>query len=133
MYDPDELDGEQRERKLRMKLNNMFKNFTNKMQEAAESDSSRRKRLDFDTGFKKMAFRGVIKNSMELIYPATECLFELTQNPAMVRRPPPFGALRVPSLRLAPLALMSRHLHSPSPPLHPHSGHHAGRDRARSL
>ena len=83
-YDPDELDEEQRERKLRKKLNELFKRFTEKVQDAAESDPSRKSRLDFDTGFKKMAFKGVTKNSMETIYPATECLFEITQNPAIV-------------------------------------------------
>ena len=119
MYDPDELDGEQRERKLRMKLNNMFKNFTNKMQEAAELDTSRRKRLDFDTGFKKMAFRGVIKNSMELIYPATECLFELTQNPAMVRCAPA-SATRHPFVRSSfPFLTALDHRPRSAPPLPP--------------
>merc|ERR1712159_661800 len=65
MYDPDELDEEQRERQLRKKLNEMFKEFCKKMERVA----------------KHHGFHGVPNREMVLIQPTVRCLVNLTETP----------------------------------------------------
>lgn len=78
MYDPDELDEEQRERQLRKKLNEMFKEFCKKMERVAKHH---RFHLEFDIPYRDLGFHGVPNREMVLIQPTVRCLVNLTETP----------------------------------------------------
>ncbi|CAN0487238.1 unnamed protein product, partial [Hapterophycus canaliculatus] len=54
-YDPDEMMEEQRERGLRKRLNNAFKDFASKVTKAASRDGQS---LEFDIPFDQLGFGG---------------------------------------------------------------------------
>lgn len=81
MYDPDELDEEQRERHLRKKLNEMFKEFCKKMERVAKQHHYD---LEFDIPYRDLSFHGVPNREMVLIQPTVHCLVNLTETPFFI-------------------------------------------------
>jgi hypothetical protein len=75
-YDPDELEEEQRERALRNRMNQEFKNFVHKVEEQAKD-------LEFDIPYRELGFYGVPPHNKAtcFIMPAVNALVELTEPP----------------------------------------------------
>jgi len=75
-YDPDELQEEQEERRLKNKMNQEFQNFYRKIEEQAGS-------IEFDVPYRELGFFGVPPHnkSTQFIMPAVNALVELTEPP----------------------------------------------------
>jgi nucleosome binding factor SPN SPT16 subunit len=78
MHDPDELDEEQRERKLRKRLNDMFKEYAKKVQKISEefADTGVRggRAVRVDTPFRDLGFFGTVGREMSPIFPTVYTL-----------------------------------------------------------
>lgn len=81
MNDPDELDDEQRERQLRKKLNEAFKDFSMKVESVAKKNGFN---LEFDIPYRELGFQGTPNKEMVYIMPTLNCLVNLTENPFFV-------------------------------------------------
>mmetsp|Transcript_15989 Transcript_15989/g.64504 ORF Transcript_15989/g.64504 Transcript_15989/m.64504 type:complete len:571 (+) Transcript_15989:474-2186(+) len=81
MYDPDELDEEQKERTLRKKLNEMFKEFCKRVERVAKAYDVD---LEFDIPYRDLGFHGVPHREMVLIQPTVHCLVALIETPFFV-------------------------------------------------
>ena len=82
MYDPDELDEEQRERQLKKRLNDTFKAFCQKVEGVAEKN--RQDLCNFDIPYRDLGFNGVVHKEMVFLQPSVNCLVSLTEVPAFV-------------------------------------------------
>ncbi|CAM9902691.1 unnamed protein product [Ascophyllum nodosum] len=80
-YDPDEMVEEQRERQLRKRLNNHFKDFAAKVTRAARFDGQH---LEFDIPFDQLGFQGKPFKEMVFIQPTTYALINVTDFPFFV-------------------------------------------------
>lgn len=78
MYDPDELDEENRERQLRQRLNATFKEFCGKVEAVAERDGTS---MNFDIPYRELGFFGVPHKDMVFLQPSVNCLVNLTELP----------------------------------------------------
>jgi len=83
MYDPDEVDEEQRERKLKRKLNQLFKKFQQRVNNLLEQKLGKDP-IDFDVPYRELGFNGAPQKEMVKIYPCTRCLVSLTEYPFFV-------------------------------------------------
>ncbi|OWZ17375.1 FACT complex subunit SPT16 [Phytophthora megakarya] len=81
MYDPDELDEENRERALREKLNTTFKEFCHKMESVSERHG---KPVVFDIPYRELGFMGTPFKEMVLLQPSVHCLVSLTDMPFFI-------------------------------------------------
>lgn len=81
MYDPDELDEENRERALREKLNTTFKEFCHKMEGVSERYG---KPVVFDIPYRELGFMGTPFKEMVLLQPSVHCLVSLTDMPFFI-------------------------------------------------
>lgn len=81
MYDPDELDEENRERALREKLNTTFKEFCHKMESVSERHG---KPVVFDIPYRELGFMGTPFKEMVLLQPSVHCLVSLTDTPFFI-------------------------------------------------
>ena len=81
MYDPDEMDDEQRERQLRKKLNHAFKEFCKKVDTVAKKNGYN---LEFDIPYTDLGFTGNPHKEMVAIMPTLNCLVNLTETPFFV-------------------------------------------------
>ncbi|KAF0682668.1 Aste57867_25227 [Aphanomyces stellatus] len=81
MYDPDELDEENRERALREKLNTTFKDFCQKVERVSESID---KTIAFDIPYRELGFSGTPFKEMVLLQPTVHCLVSLTEFPFFI-------------------------------------------------
>ncbi|CAI5741519.1 unnamed protein product [Hyaloperonospora brassicae] len=81
MYDPDELDEENRERALREKLNTTFKEFCHKMESVSERHG---KSVVFDIPYRELGFMGTPFKEMVLLQPSVHCLVSLTDMPFFI-------------------------------------------------
>jgi nucleosome binding factor SPN SPT16 subunit len=81
MYDPDELDEEQRERALKKRLNQMFKDFSGKVEKVAEREGYT---VQFDVPYRELGFNGCPHKEMVLLQPSVHCLMNLTESPTFV-------------------------------------------------
>ncbi|TMW55175.1 hypothetical protein Poli38472_013937 [Pythium oligandrum] len=81
MYDPDELDEENRERALREKLNTTFKEFCHKMEGVSERYG---KPVVFDIPYRELGFTGTPFKEMVLLQPTVHCLVSLTDMPFFI-------------------------------------------------
>ena len=81
MYDPDEMDDEQRERQLRKKLNEAFKEFCKKVDAVAKRNKYT---LEFDIPYRDLGFIGNPHKEMVTIMPTLNCLVNLTETPFFV-------------------------------------------------
>lgn len=78
MYDPDEMDDEQRERQLRKRLNEAFKEFCRKVESVARKNGYS---LEFDIPYRDLGFTGNPHKEMVTIQPTLNCLCNLTETP----------------------------------------------------
>jgi len=81
MYDPEEMDDEQRERQLRKKLNEAFKDFCRKVEKVAQKNGFT---LEFDIPYRDLGFIGNPHKEMVYIMPTLNCLVNLTETPFFV-------------------------------------------------
>jgi nucleosome binding factor SPN SPT16 subunit len=81
MYDPDEMDDEQRERQMRKKLNQAFKDFCKKVDAVAKKNGYE---LEFDIPYRDLGFTGNPHKEMVTIMPTLNCLVNLTETPFFV-------------------------------------------------
>jgi len=81
MYDPDEMDDEQRERQLRKRLNEAFKDFCRKVENVARKNGFS---LEFDIPYRDLGFTGNPHKEMVFIQPTLHCLCNLTETPFFV-------------------------------------------------
>jgi nucleosome binding factor SPN SPT16 subunit len=81
MYDPDEMDDEQRERQLRKRLNQAFKDFCKKVDAVAKKNGYQ---LEFDIPYRDLGFIGNPHKEMVQILPTLNCLVNLTETPFFV-------------------------------------------------
>jgi len=81
MYDPEEMDDEQRERQLRRKLNDAFKEFCRKVEIVARKNGFS---LEFDIPYRDLGFQGNPHKEMVYIMPTLNCLVNLTETPFFV-------------------------------------------------
>jgi len=81
MYDPDEMDDEQRERQLRKKLNQAFKEFCRKVESTAKKNGYS---LEFDIPYRDLGFNGTPHNQMVFVQPTLNCLVNVTDTPFFV-------------------------------------------------
>lgn len=81
MYDPDEMDDEQRERQLKKRLNEAFKDFARKVETVARKNGYS---LEFDIPYRDLAFTGNPHKEMVSIQPTLNCLCNLTETPFFV-------------------------------------------------
>lgn len=81
MYDPDEMDDEQRERQLRKRLNGAFKDFCKKVDAVAKKNGYQ---LEFDIPYRDLGFIGNPHKEMVKILPTLNCLVNLTETPFFV-------------------------------------------------
>lgn len=81
MYDPDEMDDEHRERQLRKKLNQAFKEFCKKVDAVAKKSGYE---LEFDIPYRDLGFTGNPHKEMVNITPTLNCLVNLTETPFFV-------------------------------------------------
>jgi len=81
MYDPDEMDDEQRERQLRKRLNEAFKEFCRKVESVARKNGYS---LEFDIPYRDLGFTGNPHKEMVSIQPTLNCLCNLTETPFFV-------------------------------------------------
>lgn len=78
MYDPDEVDDEQRERQLRKRLNQAFKEFCKKVDTVAKKNNHS---VEFDIPYRDLGFQGNPHKEMVFIQPTLNCLCNLTETP----------------------------------------------------
>ena len=81
MYDPDEMDDEQRERQLKKRLNVAFKEFAKKVETVARKNGYS---FEFDVPYRDLAFTGNPHKEMVSIQPTLNCLCNLTETPFFV-------------------------------------------------
>lgn len=81
MYDPDEMDDEQRERQLRKRLNEAFKQFCQRVDKVAKSNDYQ---VEFDIPYRDLGFTGNPHKEMVSIVPTLNCLVNLTETPFFV-------------------------------------------------
>lgn len=81
MYDPDEMDDEQRERQLRKRLNQAFKEFCKKVDAVAKRHGHE---VEFDIPYRDLGFTGNPHREMVPIMPTLNCLVNLTETPFFV-------------------------------------------------
>jgi nucleosome binding factor SPN SPT16 subunit len=82
MYDPDEMDDEQRERQLRKRLNLAFKEFCKKVDAVAKNNGYTS--LEFEIPYRDLGFTGTPNKEMVTIMPTLNCLINLTETPFFV-------------------------------------------------
>ena len=83
MYDPDEIEEEQRERDREKRIHKEFSGFCRKVQDIWEKDFPNLN-LEFDSPYHDLAFDGVPFKSTVRILPTASCLVELTEFPPLV-------------------------------------------------
>jgi predicted aspartyl protease len=81
MYDPDEMDDEQRERQLRKRLNQAFKDFCKKVDAVAKKNNYE---VEFDIPYRDLGFTGNPHKEMVFVQPTLNCLVNLTETPFFV-------------------------------------------------
>lgn len=83
VYDPDELEDEQRERERRNRVNSDFLAFTKRCQEVWEKDFAEME-LEFDIPFRELGFPGVPFKTSSFVIPTVNCLVDLVETPFLV-------------------------------------------------
>lgn len=82
MYDPDEVQEEQRELALRKRLDKLFADFARELTVVMEREL--RVSVEFQRPYREMGFTGVPSREMVLLQPSADCLVNLTENPPFV-------------------------------------------------
>ncbi|GAB4820394.1 hypothetical protein N2152v2_007440 [Parachlorella kessleri] len=84
MYDPDEIEEEQRERERRNSINRQFSQFVKRVQQDIWERDYSDLNLEFEIPFRELGFFGVPSRSSAFIMPTVNCLVELTEMPFTV-------------------------------------------------
>ena len=84
MYDPDEIEEEQRERERRNKINKQYSQFVKRVQQDIWERDYGDLNLEFEIPFRELGFHGVPARSTAFIMPTVNCLVELTEMPFTV-------------------------------------------------
>ena len=84
MYDPDEIEEEQRERERRNQINKEFSQFIKRVQQDIWERDYGDLNLEFEIPFRELGFHGVPARSTSFIMPTVNCLIELTEMPFTV-------------------------------------------------
>ncbi len=84
MYDPDEIEEEQRERERRNQINRQFSQFVKRVQQDIWERDFGDLNLEFEIPFRELGFFGVPARSTSFIMPTVNCLVELTEMPFTV-------------------------------------------------
>lgn len=84
MYDPDEIEEEQRERERRNQVNKDFSQFIKKVQQDIWERDFGDLNLEFEIPFRELGFYGVPSRSTSFVMPTVNCLVELTEMPFTV-------------------------------------------------
>ena len=77
-YDPDEMEEEQREREMKKRLNNAFKDFCKKVERVAKHYQFS---VEFDRPYVDLGFYGNCHKEMVFIQPTSNCLINVTETP----------------------------------------------------
>ncbi|KAF2110330.1 FACT complex subunit-domain-containing protein [Lophiotrema nucula] len=88
--DEEEFEQEQEERRRRAQLDKEFKNFAEKIADAARNEN-----VSVDIPYRELGFNGVPSRSSVLIQPTTDCLVQLTE--------PPFTCLTLAEIEIVHL------------------------------
>jgi nucleosome binding factor SPN SPT16 subunit len=88
--DEEEFEQEQEERRRRAQLDKEFKNFAEKIADAARNEN-----VSVDIPYRELGFNGVPSRSSVLIQPTTDCLVQLTE--------PPFTCITLAEIELVHL------------------------------
>eukprot|EP00850_Spirogloea_muscicola_P019987 SM000204S05849 [mRNA] locus=s204:8425:11196:- [translate_table: standard] len=83
MYDPDEIEEEQRERERRNKINQEFQSYVKRVQDQWERDFKDLD-LEFDIPFRELGFYGVPFKDSSFIVPSVNCLVNFIDTPFLV-------------------------------------------------
>ena len=84
MYDPDEIEEEQRERERRNQINKEFSQFIKRVQQDIWERDFGDLNLEFEIPFRELGFHGVPARSTAFVMPTVNCLVELTEMPFTV-------------------------------------------------
>ena len=84
MYDPDEIEEEQRERERRNQINREFSQFIKRVQQDIWERDFSDLNLEFEIPFRELGFHGVPSRSTAFVMPTVNCLVELTEMPFTV-------------------------------------------------
>ena len=90
MHDEEEFEQEQEERRRRAALDREFKNFAEKVQNAAQEDG-----VSVDIPVRDLGFNGVPNRSNVFMQPTTDCLVQLSE--------PPFTVITLDEIEIAHL------------------------------
>ena len=90
LHDEEEFEQEQEERRRRASLDREFKNFAEKIQNAAHEEN-----VTVDIPFRELGFNGVPNRSNVFMQPTTDCLVQLTE--------PPFTTITLEEIEIAHL------------------------------
>ncbi len=80
-YDPDEIEEEQRERVLKKRLNDLFKDFAQKVQQVAQAHDHT---LEFDAPYRDLAFSGTPHREMVTVHFSAQCILSISEAPFFV-------------------------------------------------
>ncbi|CAL8465250.1 g4785 [Coccomyxa elongata] len=84
MYDPDELEEEQRERDTKNRINKTFHSFMKHVQQDVWERDHGDLQLEFEVPFRELGFSGVPHRTTGFIMPTVNCLVELIEMPFTV-------------------------------------------------
>ena len=84
MYDPDEIEEEQRERERRNQINKDFSQFVKRVQQDIWERDFGDLNLEFEIPFRELGFYGVPHRSTAFVMPTVNCLVELSEMPFTV-------------------------------------------------
>eukprot|EP00891_Asterochloris_glomerata_P001119 jgi/Astpho2/1119/Aster-07668 len=84
MYDPDEIEEEQREREQRNKINKVYQQYVKKVQQDVWERDHGDLNLEFEIPFRELGFNGVPFRSTAFVMPTVNCLVELVEMPFTV-------------------------------------------------
>jgi nucleosome binding factor SPN SPT16 subunit len=80
-YDPDEIEEEQRERVLKKRLNDLFKDFAQRVQAVAQAHDHA---LEFDAPYRDLAFTGTPHREMVTVHFSAQCILSVSEAPFFV-------------------------------------------------
>lgn len=80
-YDPDEIEEEQRERVLKKRLNDLFKDFAQRVQQVAQAHDHL---LEFDAPYRDLAFSGTPHREMVTVHFSAQCIMSVSEAPFFV-------------------------------------------------
>ncbi|KAM7270337.1 hypothetical protein ACFE04_029551 [Oxalis oulophora] len=84
VYDPDEIEEENRERERKNKMNMVFQSFMNRVNDLWGQPQFKDFDLEFDVPLRELGFHGVPHKANVYVVPTSSCLVELVELPFLV-------------------------------------------------